>query len=107
MLLNYYSAGSIDNGRIHYIEEEHWGDCSPQWLIVRGDAPGFDPDVRLSIHPSIMRDGPKTYAEACPSPAVTAPADAAQDPVELEYGLKGVYRYWGISGWHWALYRRT
>ncbi len=102
MLLNYYSGGSIDNGRIHYIEEEHWGDCSPQWLIVRGNAPAFDPAVRLSFQPSTMRDGPKPYTEACPSPA-----DVAQDPVEPEYELEGIYRYWGLSGWHWALYRRT
>ena len=102
MLLNYYSAGSIDDGRIHYIEKEHWGDCSPQWLIVRGNASAFDPPLTLSIKPSVRRDGPKPYDDACSSPA-----DAAQDTVELEYELNGVYRYWGLSGWHWALYRRT
>ncbi len=101
-LLNYYSGRSIDDVQIHYIDQEHWGDCAPQWLIVPGYARAFDPAPTLSIKPSTMHETPEPYVNTCPNPD-----DAEQSSVELSYALKGVYRNWGLSGWHWALYRRS
>ncbi len=101
-LLNYYSGRSIDDVQIHYIDQEHWGDCAPQWLIVPGYARAFDPASTLSIKPSTMHVTREPYAGTCPNPD-----DAEQSSVELSYALKGVYRNWGLSGWHWALYRRS
>ena len=101
-LLDYYSGRSIDDAQFHYIEQDHWGDCAPQWLIVPGYAPAFDPAPTLSIKLSTMRETPEPYVDACPNPD-----DAEQSPGELSYALKGVYRNWGLSGWHWALYKRS
>ena len=101
-LLDYYNGRSSGDAQIHYIEQEHWGDCAPQWLIVPGYAWVFDPAPALSIKLSTMHDTPEPYAGTCPNPD-----DAEQSSVELSYALKGVYRNWGLSGWHWALYRRS
>ena len=101
-LLDYYSGQSIADAQIHYIEKEQWGACAPQWLIVPDYTRVFDPVPAMSIEAPSMRDAAEPYQNACPNPE-----DAEQSSGELSYVLKGVYRNWGLSGWHWALYRRS
>ncbi len=101
-LLNYYGGGPIHDGPFHHIDQEHWGDCAPQWLIVPGYARAFDPASTLSIKPSTLRETSESSVYACPNPD-----DAVQSFGELSYALKGVYRNWGLSGMYLALYRRS
>ena len=102
MLLDHYSSRSIDDRQFQYVDKEHWGACAPQWLIVPDYARAFEPAPTLSIEPSTMDETPEPNLDACPNPD-----DAEQSAVELSYALKGVYRFWGLSGWHWALYGRS
>ncbi len=101
-LLDYYINRLAEDAQIQYIEKEYWVDCPPQWLIVPGYARTFDPTPTLSIELPVRSESHEPYPTTCPNPG-----DAEQGAVELRYALKGVYPYWGLSGWHWALYRRS
>jgi hypothetical protein len=101
-LLDYYRGQSSDDAEVHYVGKEYWGNCAPQWLIIPGHALAFDPAPTLFIKAPTMRETPELDVYTCPDPD-----DAELNAGELSYALKGVYRYWGLSGWHWALYGRS
>ncbi len=102
MLVDHYSGRSIHDGEFQLIDQEHWGACAPQWLIIPSYVQDFDPAPTLSIEAPIMSETPEAHAISCSNPE-----NAEQESSNLSYGLKGVYRFWGLSGWHWALYGRS
>jgi uncharacterized membrane protein len=77
VLLGYYARFVPADRELVYVAEDAWPADGPRWLIVHSFARGFVPE------PSYVFAG------------------------RIEYRLAQHFPYAGVSGWHWAVYRRS
>lgn len=76
MLLAFYSARIPDLKPLRYISRNEWPAAGPEWVLLH--------DQSADYHPPSEFEGPN----------------------HRRYRLVRVFPYAGLSGWHWAVYRR-
>jgi hypothetical protein len=75
-LIDFYAPLISKNKKLLYVDQAKWNKNPPEWIILHR--------LELSYKP------PEKYSEM----------------KSVSYRLEGEYRYSGISGWNWFLYRR-
>ncbi len=75
MLFAFYTQFLPEPNRLYYIDHPDWKRTAPDWLVTHSQNRTFRPPKQLTI------------------------------PDVGEYALVKEYRFAGISGWHWFLYR--
>lgn len=76
MLVNFYAPLLSGGDRVRYVEGSRWPMEPPDWLLTHSQDTSHRPPASLGAPPALL------------------------------YELVGEYRYSGISGWNWYLFRR-
>jgi hypothetical protein len=76
MVLLYYSQFLPAGKRLLYFDQGRWPAGGPEWFVTHSQDTDFKPSERVVVAP------------------------------QGEYRLERHFPYKGLSGWHWALYRR-
>lgn len=79
MLFDFYAPRVIGGDRLHYVERSKWKDQPPDWILTHRQDPGYRPAKEIGI-----REEPNK-----------------------NYRLVRSFRFSGISGWNWYIYRRS
>jgi hypothetical protein len=76
LLFAFYAPLVPGGNRLHYIEQSHWGEYPPDWFILHSQDLAYQPPREIEV------DGIGKYQ------------------------LASEYRFSGISGWGWFVFRR-
>lgn len=82
MVFHFYAPRIDGGGRLLYVQRPDWLKASPHWILTYSQELSFEPPVKM-----VMRGGKEGRFIG-------------------DYRLVREYRYSGISGWSWFLYRR-
>jgi hypothetical protein len=77
MLIVFYARYLPEGKKIVYLDSDRWPKHGPQWVIIHSQQSDYKPSAHFS--------GPEGNT----------------------YSLAKSYRYSGLSGWHWFVYRNT
>lgn len=82
LVVNFYASRVAGGGRIRYVQKPAWVKASPDWILTYSQELSFEPPKEM-----VMRGGKERRLIG-------------------DYRLVREYRYSGISGWSWFLFRR-
>jgi hypothetical protein len=77
LVLAYYFLRARATDRIVYVNSGHWPPEGPEWFLVHDSSQDFSPPPSIRIEPGHV------------------------------YQLDAVFPYFGLSGFHWAIYRQA
>ncbi len=76
LLFDFYAPRVPGGDRLRYVEQPHWGEATPDWFIVLSQNFAFRPPREIAVHGL------------------------------GDYRLAEAYRFSGVSGWSWFVFRR-